>query len=231
MQQNTKHNRNNSTSGLMDTFKTIIWRNLAGLFLTVILCCLLFQQCSEKHRLQGNVTALTTENKIFKNQLGTETIQNARLLLTNDELKKYVIEKDEKIKTLSKGFAKVNTILKTQTITQIDTIKIPFESPVPCRFFREGSIHKDWFSLDYKADSTGVVVENLKIPNEQIIITGFKRKWFFGKQTAITEVTNTNPLVKNVDLKSYETTVPKKWYESKILWLGAGLITGALIVK
>jgi hypothetical protein len=215
----------------MLTFKTIVWRNLLGIFIAIVLLCMLFSQCSEKHRLQTNLTALTSKNAIYKNQLGTQTIQNARLLITNDELQKTIIDKDQNIKILSAGFSSINNITTIKTITKTDTIKIPFDVPAPCNFVREGAIFKDWYSLGYKVDSLGITIEPITIPNEQIIITGFKRKWFLGKTTAVTEVTNTNPLIEIQDVHSFETVVPKHWYDSKLLWLTVGLLTSAILIK
>ena len=215
----------------METFKTIVWRNLVGIFIAIVLLCMLFSQCSEKHRLQTNLTALSTENVTYKNKLGTVTMQNATLQLTKIELQKNVIDKDHKIKVLSAGFYRINNITTVKTITKTDTIKIPFDVPAPCNFVREGAIFKDWYSLGYKVDSLGVTIEPISIPNEQIIITGFKRKWFLGKTTAVTEVSNTNPLIEIQDVHSFETIVPKHWYESRIIWLTAGFITGAILIK
>lgn len=215
----------------METFKTIIWRNLVGIVVAIILLCMLFSQCSEKHRLQTNLTALSTENSSYKNKLGTQTMVAAKLLLTADELQRNVIEKDHKIKVLSAGFHIINNITTIKTTTKTDTIKIPFEKPIPCNFVREGAVFKEWFSLGWKVDSLGLTIEPIEIPNEQIIITGFKRKWFLGKTTAVTEVSNTNPLIEIQDVHSFETVVPKHWYDSKILWLTAGLVTGAILMK
>ncbi|HLF53534.1 hypothetical protein [Flavobacterium sp.] len=217
----------------MSTFKTNIWRNVAGIvaIIVIILCFMLFSNFANTARLKSNVKALTTENATYKNKLGTETTRNERLVMTVGELKQNVINKDEKIKVLTKGFAKVNTIVTTKTTTTIPGMTIPFEKPVPCNFVREGAIFRDWFSMGYKVDSTGITFKPTVIHGEQISITGFKRKWLLGKQTAVTEVTNINPFTKTVDVKSYETTVPKKWYDSKLLWLSAGLITGALIIN
>ena len=215
----------------METFKIIVWRNLVGIFIAIVLLCMLFSQCSEKYRLQTNLTALSTENSSYKNKLGTVTMQNATLQLTKKELQKTVIDKDHKIKVLSAGFHAIQYITTIKTNTKTDTIKIPFEKPIPCNFVREGAVFKEWFSLGYKIDSLGLTIEPISIPNEQIIITGFKRKWFLGKTTAVTEVSNTNPLIEIQDVHSFETLLPKHWYDSKLLWLTAGLLTGAILIK
>lgn len=158
-------------------------------------------------------------------------MQTATLLLTAEELQENIIDKDHEIKVLSAGFHAVQYVTTIKTITKTDTIKIPFEKPIPCNFVREGAVFKEWFSLGYKVDSLGLTIEPIIIPNKQIIITGFKRKWFLGRTNAVTEVSNTNPLIEIQDVHSFETVVPKHWYDSKILWLTAGLLTGVILIK
>lgn len=215
----------------METLKNIILRNWFGLVIAIIIFVFLLQQCEANERSEANITALTTENTTYKNKLGTITTVNQTLQLTANQLKKTVINKDQKIKILTAGFTAVHTIIKTNTITKIDTIKIPFDVPIPQNFYREGAIFQDWYTLGYKVDSIGVTIEPITIPNEQITVVGFKKKWFLGKQYLTTEVTNTNPLIENTNVQSFETVVPVKWYERKILWFSAGAILTALIVK
>jgi hypothetical protein len=47
-----------------------------------------------------------------------------------------------------------------------------------------------------------------------------------GKESLITDVTNTNPHITVSKLKSLEVVVPSPWYKKWYVWLGAGLIGG-----
>jgi hypothetical protein len=200
----------------------IIWRNVAGIIVSVILIILLFSQCSENNRLVGSLAAANTENTTYRNKLGTVTTQAATQKLTIAELETAVIEKDHKMKVLTAGFSKIKTINRTTTITRIDTVKIPFDLSVPCNFTRNGAVFTEYYSLGYVVDSLGLTIEPIVIPNEQITITGFRKKWLLGREIAVTEVTNTNPLIEITNVNSYETVVQKKWYDTRLFNMLAG---------
>lgn len=211
-------------------FNKWLWRNWLAIAVLILFSSLLFVKCNDNNRLKKNIDALNGKMQIYQNQLGTETYVNSNLLLANDELKKQILQKNDTIQLLAKGFHKIKQITKIKTDLKIDTVYIRFENPTPCAFVREDSIAKAWYSFKYKIDSTGFRIDNFKIPNETIIISGIKRKWFLGKETIVTEVTNTNPYLSVSELKSYETVIPKKWYDNKLIYIGLGIITGALII-
>jgi hypothetical protein len=215
----------------METLKNILIRNWFGLTIAIILLLVCFNQCEQAQLSQSNLEAATSQNKVYKNAIGTLTTQNKTLQLTEKELKNLVLKKDDTLAKLVKKFSQVQTIVKTNTITQIDTIKIKFETPAPCAFVREGSEVQRWFSLQYRVDSTGLRIDSLKIPNTQIVASGLQRKWFLGKETLVTEVSNTNPNIKNVSVESYKTIVKKKWYDSFVFKFGIGVAAGILIAK
>lgn len=213
----------------MKTISQILWRNWFGLLIALIAFILLFQQCEDNRALASNNHALQSTNKIYKNKLGTLTTQNASLELTKKELEEKVINQDEKIKVLSKGFKEIKFISKTKTITQIDTIKTIFKEPIPCSFVREGSISKEWYYFKYKIDSTSLKIDTLKIPNEQIIVSGLKSNGIFKPKTLLTEVTNTNPFISNISFQSYIRKDQVKWYDTTLFKMAAGAAIGITI--
>jgi hypothetical protein len=206
----------------MEIIKNILLRNWLGLAIALVILYFLMQSCNENARLSGNIVVANTQITSYQNALGTTTSQIKTLELTNSELKNKMTDT---IAKLTKKFASVKAITTIKTITKFDSIKVPFEIPIHCNFVREDSVLHDWYSFHYRVDSLGIELSNLQIPNEQIIVTGFQRKWFLGKQTVVTEVTNTNPNIKVTGLKSTEVIVPKRWYESKLLWFLAGALT------
>lgn len=215
----------------MEILKNILIRNWFGLTIAIILLLVCFNQCENNKIAIANLEAATSQNTTYKNAIGTLTTQNKTLQLTEKELKNLVLKKDDTLAKLVKKFSQVQTIVKTKTITQIDTIKIKFETPAPCAFVREGSEVQRWFSLQYRVDSIELRIDSLRIPNTQIVATGLQRKWFLGKETLVTEVTNTNPNIKNASVESYKTIVKKKWYDSFLFKFGLGVATGVLIAK
>lgn len=207
----------------MTTLKNILFRNWFGLAIAIIILFFLVKSCNEISRLQRNYKAVTTKNTTYKNHLGTLTTKIATQELTEKELRQQI---SDTVAKLAKPFHKVNTVIVTNTVTKIDTIKITFKEPIPCDFVRQDTERKEWYSFNYKIDNKGFVLSNFDIPNQQTVISGLQRKWFLGKSTIVTEVTNTNPFVCVINATSYKTEVKPNWLEKT-----AYFIAGALVFK
>lgn len=212
----------------MEILKNILIRNWIGLFIAIVIFCFLVQTCNEKNRIANNLEASQTNVSTYKNHLGTITSSLRTATITNKELRKTI---NDTVAGLIKKFSTVKTITQFKTNTVFDTIKVEFKTKIPCEFSLNDSIKEQWYSFNYNLNAEGLKINKLLIPNEQIVVTGYKRKWFLGQQIATTEITNTNPNVIVNQIKATEVIVPKKWYENVFIWLGAGAITGALIVK
>lgn len=199
----------------------------------LVLLVLLFasmQTCSfHKSHADSNLEAITDTVKHFKNRLGTQTASINTLQLDKKQLQDLILDKDAELAILTKEFSKVNTITKYKTVTHIDTIRIAYKDTVPCVFDRTGEVKDTWYSFSYKSNQKGIQVDSLTIPNTTTAITGFKRDWIFGKQTIVTDITNSNPLIRVTEMKSVEIVVPVPWYEKWYTWLAAGLIGGFII--
>lgn len=209
----------------MRTLTTILWRNWLGFLFFAIACFLLFQQCEANKILTANNNALTTEKTTYKNQIGTLTTSVKTLQLTHKELKQQM---SDTIAKLAKKFNKIETVTVTKFQTKIDTVKVLFKEPIPCRFVREDSERKEWYSFNYKIDSTGFTLSNMVIPAKIFAITGMQRKWFLGKQTLVTEISFDNPNIVILDATSIKTVVKPKFYDTKLFTFAAGFLTAEI---
>ena len=202
------------------------------IFILSIALILSFRQCNQNKSFAADQkSALIDSTKTFQNRIGTLTASNKVLQVRKSELKELIYSRDTTINQLRKDLSKVKTIIKTETITRIDTVQIPFEVVVPGKFERIGKHKKKFFSFDYKVNEAGLTFSNFSIPNEQISIIGFQRKWFFGKQTLKANVTNTNPFVKTINVKTVQVVVPKRFYDTRLFNIGVGFVGGLLINK
>lgn len=205
-----------------------------NLIIAALAIALLFavQKCtSVQQNSRVNTLALTDTIQYFTNALGTQTASVRTLQTNKNQLEELLLDKDRELQQLSKNFSKIHAVTKFQTLTKYDTITITFHDTIPCVFSREGIAQSKWYSLRYRADQRSIVIDTLTLPNTASLITGTKRNWFLGRETLVTEVTNTNPYVKVTQLKSAEVILPtpvqKKWY----VWIGAGLVGGYLLAK
>lgn len=208
--------------------------NFSNIIIAGLTLALLFsvRQCkSNALRESKNLSTLTDTIAHFTNVLGTQTAVIKTLQLDKSLLNNLILKKDSQLATLTKSFAKVHHVIKYKTFTRYDTLNIVYHDSVPCIFRRNGMVEKPWYRFHYTANQKGITLDSLSFPNTTTIITGTKRKWFLGKETVFTEVTNTNPHIKVTALMAAEVSLPvpiyKKWY----VWLGMGLAGGFLLVR
>jgi len=189
-------------------------------------------QCSNNKKLitSQSVALLDTTNH-FKNELESITATKRVLELEKKDLNELLYSKDKSLNILRKEFSEVKTIIQAQTITKIDTVSAPFEVRIPFEFERNGKHQKEWFQFDYNVNQSGLLFKDFTISNKQISITGFKRKWFLGKQTYVTDITNTNPYINIVEVQTVQVVVPKRFYDTRLFNIGVGFIGGMLVTR
>lgn len=139
--------------------------------------------------------------------------------------------KDKNVKELVNKFSNVKSVTKYVTNTKFDTIKLVYKDSIPCNFEKVGSDLKEWYHIAYKSNQKGVEITELSIPDSVIVVTGEKRKWFWGKRTSVTDITHANPFVETESIQHIEVVKPAKWYDSTIFKIGVGFIGGILLLK
>lgn len=201
----------------------------------IVLTVALLLSVQRCHRVESvslkNMQAWNDTLTTFKNRVGTITASMKTLQVDKSTLKSMVLERDKKLLAYANEFAEVHTVVQTNTVTKIDTVFVVYTEPVPYGFERSGSVNDDWYSFDYASDENGLRLSNLAIPDTVTMITGVKRKWFLGKETLTTDVTHVNPHVTVTGIKAVEVVLPTPWYKKWYVWLAAGAIGGAFIVK
>ncbi|WP_294734763.1 hypothetical protein [uncultured Flavobacterium sp.] len=196
-----------------------------------VMSLLWLQQCSKsKSRDTSNIEAMNYTIRYYENALGTVTASKKTLQAVNTKQALALLGKNKELEKLTKEFTKVRSIVHYETVTQIDTIKVLFEKPVRIYdFVRVGRVKEKHYSFMYEVDTFGFTLDSLQIPNEVTVITGTKRKWFLGKQTLVTDVTNSNPYITVTDIKATEVVIPEPWYKKWYVWLATGFVAGAAI--
>jgi hypothetical protein len=190
------------------------------------------KKCSDVHDI--NVVtrgALNDTVRYYQNKLGTVTAGKNTLQLDKKQLQDLLLKKDKEMAALASEFAKVHSVTKYSTKTVYDTIAVPFKDTVPCVFVRADKVREKWYGFNYKVNQKGFVIDSLTIPNTATVITGTKRKWFLGKETVTTDITNTNPYIKVTDITSAEVILPAPWYKKWWLWAAAGAVSGFMVAK
>lgn len=204
----------------------------------IILLVVLFHQCGDSAKSKANASQnekIMYDSVIyFKNRLGSISSSNKTLQLTQKQLNQTIFEKDRELKTLAAGFTKLKSITKFSSTIKPDTLSTAFANPIISadtsgRFERSGTVFKDWYSLHYKITNDSLTLMPVAINTETTVITGFKRKWFLGRQVLVTDITNTNPAIKIMSIKSAQVIIPQPWYAKWYVWLAAGIAGGLFI--
>jgi hypothetical protein len=203
----------------------------ALLVLCLILLSQLFQKCESEKLQLSNIEALNREAKSYELKNGQLVTSVENLKYTQKQFKNSLLMKDKKIKEITDKFSKVKTVTRYVTNTKFDTIKLVYSDSVPCNFERIGSDYKEWYHIAYKSNQQGVEITELSIPDSVIIVTGEKRKWFWGKKTSVLDITHSNPFVQTELVQTVEIIQPKKWYDSTLFKLGIGFLGGVLLSK
>jgi hypothetical protein len=216
--------------------KTIIDKKriyiVALLILCLILISQLFSKCENEKIQLANVKALNSKIIFYKLKNGDLVTSVENLSYTNSQLKNSIIMKDKKVKELTNKFSKVKGITTYVTNTKFDTIKLTYKDSVPCNFERNGSVLEEWYHIAYNSNQKGVDIYELSIPDSVIVVTGDKRKWFWGKRTSVTDITHANPFVETESIQHIEVKEKTKWYDTTLFKVGIGFIFGgALLYK
>jgi competence protein ComGC len=203
--------------------------------LLIIVCLILFSQlfakCENEKTQLANIEALNKEAEVYKLENGQLVTSVENLNYTNRQLKNSNVMKDKKVKELVDKFSKVKSVTKYVTNIRFDTIKLVYRDSIPCIFKKDGSDLKEWYHIAYISTQKGVEITELSIPDSVIVVTGEKRKWFWGKRTFTTDITHANPYVEPEAIQHIEIVQPKKWYDSTLFKIGLGFFTGAFLIK
>ena len=214
---------------------TTINKNRIYIVVLLVVCLILlsqlFQKCESEKIQLANIDALNSQTKVYKLKNGQLVTSVENLHYTNSQLKSSLLMKDKKVKELVNKFSNVKSVTKYVTNTKFDTIKLVYQDSIPCNFERVGSDLKEWYHIAYKSNQKGVEITELSIPDSVIVVTGEKRKWFWGKRTSVTDITHANPFVETESVQHIEVVRPAKWYDSTIFKIGVGFIGGIFLLK
>ncbi|KAF2518242.1 hypothetical protein E0W68_09465 [Flavobacterium salilacus subsp. salilacus] len=206
-----------------------------------VLITVLLLQCEKntdyRNIAKQNEEALTDSIKHYKNKLGTITASRQTLQLTQQQLQQELIEKDAELAALAAEFKTIKNLTRFKSNIQLEPVNFAFDEPLyPASaedttdyFERKGFTQTQWYSMGYKVTNDSLTIQPFTTWTETTVITGFKRKWFLGRQTLVTDVTNTNPYINVTAIQAADVTVPEPWYKKWYMWLAAGFVTGIAV--
>lgn len=176
----------------------------------------------------SNIKASNDSIKYYKNKFGNEVASKLAFQYDLSQLKN-VASENVKLKEVIKKFKKPITIIETVQVVKIDTMYIPFENKIDCVFNEDIIKGTEYYSFSANVSEIGFKLNYLKLFNNQTIITGLKRQGLFKRPLLTTEITNTNPYIKQTKIKPIVIIYPQKIYEKWFITIPIGIVLGKLL--
>ena len=206
-------------------------------FFTIILSLFIFlgNTFSNKNatiqRQKDNIKALKDSTTYFKNKQGEIVGTKLALQLTEKELNEEK-KNNKDLKIAIDKFKKTIAVIQSKQAVKIDTVYIPFKDSIPFVFERFNTINNKYYKFDLKVNQIGSIVTNFELtPNKQIFVIGEKKQNFFSNSELRAEITNSNPLFNQKNIKPIIIIYQKSWYEKPQITIPLGLAIGLLISK
>ncbi len=197
----------------------------------IVLFCVLYSKCQSNKVQLANIKALNSDIKTYKLKNGQLVLSKDVLQYTNQQLKESVLSKDAAMKEMASKFSKIKIATNIIGGVKVDSLPIVYRDTVPFEFDRQGEIHTKEYSVNYNSNQQGVLLSNLKVPDTLTIISGIKKKWFWGEEKNVVDITNSNKCVIIETVNQYETAPKKKFWETNWFKVGVGFVTGILITR
>ena len=197
-----------------------------------LLVCGYTSSRAELSHFKAQVSKLEFSEQVFEetiNESGKIIVEQEQLILSQKDAISLKILEIDRLK-------KVKSQVIVSTITQIDSVFIPFEElsdSIPATEFiyvpKEFSLNTEWYSIKGSVLSSGVNLDSLSFMNKMKLTIGSKSQGLFKKPKPIVLLENENPYVKTIGLQNIVISNELKWYEKKSLWFGLGISTGILV--
>jgi hypothetical protein len=202
------------------------------ILLLIGVCAYLYNDRNDiTNRSERNIEASNDTIKYYKNKYGEVVASKLALEYTEKELKSKLSVKTDENKRLSeslKKYKKVIAVVESKQEVKIDTVYVPFKTPINCDFNKFFDINDDNYKLGVNISNLGFKLKYLELSNNQNTIIGWKGQGLFKGSKATVEITNSNPYFNQVEMKPIIITYPRKIYEKWYITIPTGYILGKI---
>lgn len=200
--------------------------SLVVLLIAVIL--LVWDGCSKDAQLtlfKKRVSNLNLKAQVFTEEIGKDKLRIAKqqqiILGQNDAIDNGILVMND--------FKNVQSQVRIETRTQIDSVFIPFETiksdtqvVYQCSD-RKFNLVTNEYGIFGLTKENGVLLDSLYFDGGLAITIGTKSAGFLKKAEPIVEVKYTNPYIKTKSMQNVIIQEELKWYDRKRNWFGIGI--------
>lgn len=209
---------------------------LLGIILLIVFG-IISKQCQNNKGLVDDIKTLKDykkEAKYYKDENGKIIAYNNTLEVSLEALE---IERADLVKRLEEmKIKKPEIVVVTNTITKIDSIRIPFETKLPCDPFEVSFLHRDsiWIKIQGRVDNNGIYIDNVQIENEILWVLGEKKNGLFRRNEHVVSIDMSNPYVKVTTIepliiKQKPAFYDRLWFKG-LIFVG-GVATGVVVSR
>jgi len=193
-----------------------------------VMALFVFDGCEAKRNLEKQSISLanyTDSVSIYKSKSGNLVSINEALIVSNESQVRGLEEKLEDLK-----LKKAKVAIEYKTEIEIKEVEVPID--IPCKdFILPIIVDSTYYNIKGLLTNKALKLNTISIPNEQFIAIANKREKWWKKSVYSVVVTNSNPYVTSLGLKSYTIEPEKEFYKKRWFWTAIGFAGGAYLTN
>lgn len=209
--------------------------NITLIAASVIFAILYLSKCNEAKEFRSDIQELSEYKdsaKYYKDKQTGQKIAYNKALELSTATQSYLQDQNKVLAKQAQKYQKLASAAVVRSNTSLDSVTITLHDTIPCEFSPITFFEEDkFYTISGRITSQSLFIDNVTMPNEQVITIGKKKGSIFKKKEYEVEVVNSNPYVSVQGIQGYTFTPEKKWYDSKLLWMAAGFFGAKYIIK
>lgn len=171
----------------------------------------------------------------FKSQVEKLEFSNQAYVEERDELGRQIVEQEQLILSQKDAIRLgqleidrlkyVSSQVQINTITQIDSVFVPFVSDSTSVF----QTSNEWYSIAGEVSNYGVNFDSLAFVNKMNVTIGLKSNGWFKKPTPSVLLVNENPYSSTIYMQNVVIKEEKKWWQKNSTIFGIGVLSGIIL--
>ncbi len=212
-------------------------KNVIVLIVGFLIGGLLFSKCSSCGKVSSKAAngLVNYEDSAshYKSALGRQVSHNDALIMFLEEA--YDMIDSLKPFLNDVGIKRPDVIIRTNTITRIDTLVVRFRDSLPCStdFVLTDSVTQPGrYFLSFTLNKDSIRFNRIMIPNKQEIVVGEKKNGFLRRSSYEAIIVNSNPYITTTNIAALTLKPKPKFYDR--LWFkgvvfGVGVFVGTKV--
>lgn len=145
----------------------------------------------------------TNQGKIIASKLAIQGEKESLQMLLESSR-----DSTKQLKKLVDKYKNVSVAVRTETITEIKKIRVPYKLDI-AKFIQPINVIDENYYIQGYSSNKGLFIDVLRIPNTQSIVIGNKKDGFFSYEYRI-DVINSNPYITTTSIDGYTNKTQKK---------------------